>query len=357
MSGPTPSAAVWRAREAATIGIFGPHLGGNPGWVTSQGEVLRDLLRSAGNDILDASDRPRRLPRAADTLATIGRHGRRLDAAVVAVFSGPGFAMAEFTREALRPFRVPVVLVLHGGNLPDFAAHHPRRVRRLLRSAAVVVAPSPFLAEALRPVWPEIEVIPNALPLKGYPTAARSPARPRLLWMRAFHPIYRPDLALEAFARLRGEIPEACLTMAGQDKGLLVDTKRRAVERRVADGVCFPGFLGPEAKYEAFADHDIFLSTNAIDNAPVSVLEAAASGLVVVGMDAGGLGALLVDGESVLLVAPGDADAMAAAVGRVLGDRTLSARLSIGAERAAQPSSRDGVTRSWLDLLARACRG
>ncbi len=333
------------------IGIFGPHLGGNEGWVTSQGEVLRSLLIGAGHEIIDASDRPRRVPRAVDTVATIIRTAKSFDAAIVAVFSGSGFAMAELTFSALRAFRVPTALVLHGGNLPAFSALHPRRVRRLLSSAAAVVAPSHFLAEALSPFRSDISVISNALPLDAYPASTRSPARPRLLWMRAFHPIYRPELALEVIAVVRRQCPDATLTMAGQDKGLLEVTKRRAGELGLHDVVEFPGFLDPEAKYHAFERHDIFLSTNAIDNAPVSVLEAAASGLVIIGMDAGGISHLLTDQHSAMVVADGDVHAMAQAITTVLADHDCARRLSGGARLAAEVSAGARVAETWVALL------
>ena len=58
-------------------------------------------------------------------------------------------------------------------------------------------------------------------------------------------------------------------------------------------------------------EHDIFLNTNVVDNTPVSVLEAAASGLVPVATAVGGVPKLLTDDVDSLLVASGDDEAMA----------------------------------------------
>lgn len=338
------------------IGVFGPHLGANEGQVISQGEVLRSLLLADGHDVIDASRRPRRVPRAIDTVSTVGRTGHSLEAAVVEVFSGPGFAMAELTFLALRALRVPTVAWLHGGNLPAFSARHPQRVRSLLASAAAVVAPSPFLAKALHAFRTDIAVIPNVLPLDLYPTSTRSPARPRLLWMRAFHPIYRPILAVEVLAALKQDCPEATLTMAGQDNGLVEDTKRRALEVGVSEAVRFPGFFGPNAKYEALECHDVFLSTNAIDNAPVSVLEAAASGLIVVAMETGGIADLLSQGESAEFVADGAVDVMASVIASILADEDRAAKLSTGAQRNSSILLSRNAAHEWKEILRTVVR-
>jgi glycosyltransferase involved in cell wall biosynthesis len=246
--------------------------------------------------------------------------------------------------------------VLHGGALPSFADRHPHRVRRLLAQASVVVSPSPFLARSLHHLRDDIIVIPNQLPLRAYPARTRGPARPRLLWMRTLHPIYRPDLALTVLQAVRRTHPAATLTLAGQDKGLLRETQRQADSLGLGDAVTFPGFLGPDAKRRAFEDHDIFLSTNSVDNAPVSVLEAAASGLVVVAMDVGGLRDLVVDGENGVLVRDGDERAMAAAVVEVLDDPARAQRLSEGARRLGSAASRAAIAAAWEECLARAVR-
>ena len=73
------------------------------------------------------------------------------------------------------------------------------------------------------------------------------------------------------------------------------------------------------------------LFRSAVDNAPVSVLEAATSGLVVVATKTGGLGDLVSHRRNGLLVPDSDATAMADAVRCVLGDARVARALSNGA--------------------------
>jgi glycosyltransferase involved in cell wall biosynthesis len=342
--------SLFSPRSGKRVGVFGPHLGGNEGKVVSQGEILVQLLSDSGHEVIHASARPRRVPRVVDTAAALLR-GPALDVAVISVFSGPGFAIAEMTTALATARGTPVVLVLHGGNLPSFAARHPRRVGRLLSRARVVVAPSPYLARELAWLRDDITVVPNALPLCEYPTRIRSPVRPGLLWMRTFEPMYRPEIALEVLEILLRSDPSVTLTLAGQEAGLLEQTKTRAAEIGVAHAVTFPGFLGPEQKQRAFDEHDVFLSTSAVDNAPVSALEAARSGLVIVAADAGGLRDLFVDGESGLLVRDGHAQVMADAVRKVLDDATLAAALSNGARAVGAASSQERVASAWAEVI------
>jgi glycosyltransferase involved in cell wall biosynthesis len=346
-------ARVAAVARPTRIGVFGPHLGRNEGWVVSQGEILIRLLSEAGHDVYHASTKPQRLPRALDTVKAVLQVGGALDLAVIAVFSGPGFAMAEITTALAASRGVPVILVLHGGNLSSFATRHPRRARRLLTRARVVVAPSPFLARSLGHLRRDITVVPNALPLREYSTRTRGPLRPRLLWMRTLEPIYRPHLPLEVLRVLLRTHPSVILTLAGQDRGLLEKMKQRAAELGVTHAVRFPGFLDPQQKQRAFDDHDVFLSTSAVDNAPVSVLEAAMCGLVVVATNVGGLGDLLVHGEDGLLVPDGDVPAMASAVRTVLDDATLARVLSEGGQKLGARSTQENATTRWEEVIQR----
>lgn len=327
---------------------------GSTGRVLSQGEVVAELLVAAGYDVALTSRRPTWFRRGLDT--AIAGATRRADVAVVDCYSGRGFAMAELAVMLLRGRGIPVIAVLHGGNLPHFAAAHPRRVASLLGGVERVVAPSQYLATALGHIRGDIQVIANTLPLATYPTSTRSPARPRLLWMRTFEPAYRPQLAVDVLARVRAQRPDATLTMGGQDNGLLAATRVHARALGIESSIRFPGFLGPQAKYDAFREHDLFLSTNAVDNAPVSVVEAAASGLVVVGPDAGGLRDVL-PADALLLSPDGNPDNLARLVLETLDEPAVAERVSARAQTAARSSSREHVTAAWERLLAEVVEG
>ena len=334
------------------MAFLGPALGRHDGWVTTQGEVLAGLFSEAGHVTRTSSDRIAPLGRAVDHAVDLVRWRRQVDAVVVSVFSGRAFLLADESLTIAHALGLPTVAWLHGGNLPDFSQDHDRWVRRVLRRADAVVAPSAYLARWADPLVNGVSIIPNVIDLADYPCRARPQPGPRLLWMRTFQELYDPLGAVQALASLVGKGIDATLTMAGQDKGLLGATQEAARDLGVADRITFAGFVSGQEKTLLFDAHDIFLNTNVVDNAPVTVLEAAGSGLVVISTDVGGLPDLLETEVSALLVPPGDPTAMARAVQRVLTDPELTAHLQGGARAVAERSGWPAVRNQWTALFA-----
>jgi glycosyltransferase involved in cell wall biosynthesis len=90
--------------------------------------------------------------------------------------------------------------------------------------------------------------------------------------------------------------------------------------------------------------------------APV-VFEALATGAPLVTADTGAARELLTDGESALLVPPGDPVALAAALRRLAGDETLRARIAArGREEFAARASRRVLGEQWRSLLESVVR-
>lgn len=346
----------------------GPLLGVNPGWVTSQGEIIAALLENEGYAVRQTSHIPARLPRLADMLRSLVTWRHDIDLVIHQVFSGPAFAIADVTSALCRALGLRQVFTLHGGALPEFAAANPRWTRRVLARADRVVTPSSYLLErVIRPLFPRggppgapdgwARVIPNILSLDAYPYRYRPVVVPRLLWMRTFEYVYHPELAIEVLANLRVTHPEATLSMGGQERGLHDTVAALAETRGLADAVRFTGFLDSDGKAREFAAHDIYLNTNRVDNMPVSVLEAGAFGLPVVATNVGGIPHLLRDGETALLVPAGDAVAMANAVRRLLEQPHLAGQLSANGRRLAESCAWDAVKVRWQSLFDEVCNG
>ncbi|MEM7285156.1 MAG: glycosyltransferase family 4 protein [Actinomycetota bacterium] len=329
------------------------------GWTgkhsVSQGEIVAGLLSDAGADVRTASRRRGRLARLADLLAAPIRHRRDVDVVSLAVFSGPAFWLADLPSRVCRRLGLPIVLVLHGGNLPALASSNPNRVRRLLARSSAVVAPSPFNANALQPLCEtEIEVIPNVvatdLPTDLPQRDAAAPAR--VLWMRSLETLYAPEVAIGAFRRLLDHEPDAKLTMAGPDTGQCIDELRALVSTLdIADRVRFTGFLDRDAKAEAFAGHSLYLNTTRIDNTPVTPLEAAGHGLPVVTTDAGGIPDLFADGETALVVPVDDETALCDAMVTVLREPATAQSLRSRARRMVEEMRPASVGPRWTALL------
>jgi len=260
---------------------------------------------------------------------------------------------------ALRRVKRRYVLTLHGGSLPEFAERNSGRVRRLLNSAAAVTVPSRYLAPVVERARGDYLLIPNPVDLQAYAFRPRPTPSPRLLWLRAFHAAYNPEVTLEAFCLLRESHPAATLTMVGPDKGdgtwqkvaLLV--RRRGLENSVH-------LIGqvPRAEVQRqLAAHDIFINSTDVDNTPVSVLEAMAAGLCIVSTNVGGIPFLLQDEKTALLVPPRNAPALAEAVRRLLATPALASRLSSAGYAAAVGNDWTSVLPQWQELLRSVAAG
>jgi glycosyltransferase involved in cell wall biosynthesis len=89
------------------------------------------------------------------------------------------------------------------------------------------------------------------------------------------------------------------------------------------------------------------------DPCPTTVLEAMASARPLVTTSVGGIVDMIVDGESGLLVPPGDEVALAAAMGRVLRDSALRSRLGVGAQERAHAFTASAVAEQLESVYAR----
>ncbi len=326
----------------------------HPGGIPSQADTLGALFDGDGWPVRLTSPARRPLHRALAVGGDLLRWRGWVDVVVVNVFSGRAFAHTDL---ATTVSRRAVVLHLHGGDLPRFASRHRRWVDRVMARGHAIVAPTTYLAEAARTWGFGATVVPNVVDLDRYDFRLRdAPGADApgadVLWMRAFEPLYRPMLALRAFALLKKERPEATLTMAGPDHGLQTLIRLAVRDMGLEDSVRLPGVLDHEAKRRALGAHDVMLTTSSIDNAPVSVLEAGASGLPVVAAAVGGLPYLLSDGEDALLVADGEVEALAAALERVVTEPGVSARLSANGRVLAERSGWSAVRPQWEAVLA-----
>jgi glycosyltransferase involved in cell wall biosynthesis len=104
----------------------------------------------------------------------------------------------------------------------------------------------------------------------------------------------------------------------------------------------------PDEIWRYYAEADVYLQSPDIDNAPLSVMEAFASGLPVVSTDAGGVPALLTDGVHGLLVPVGDHEQLADRVLSLFRDPHLATRLASAAHATTDVLGWDRVRDQWM---------
>jgi colanic acid/amylovoran biosynthesis glycosyltransferase len=236
----------------------------------------------------------------------------------------------------------PFVVTLHGTDV-ELARRVPRLARLVLTRARAVIAVSSALAHEAKRLGARehnVHVIPNGVELPAEVGEEAEP--PEVLFAGRLSAEKGIDDLLAAADGLR-------LVVAG-------DGPLRAH---------VPGALGfvPRAELERlYGRAAVVACPSRREGLGVVCAEAMAHARPVVASAVGGLRDLVVDGQTGLLVAPGDRVGLRAALERLLGDRALRQRLgAAGRERIAALCSWDRVTdatlRVYSDALAEGGRG
>jgi len=201
-----------------------------------------------------------------------------------------------------------VILHYHSGEADDHLTHWGTLVHPWLKLADEIVVPSEYLAGVFARHGYETRVIRNVVDLARFEYRERQSLRPRLLSTRNLEPYYRIDIILEAFALVKAQLPDATLTVAGYG------SEEARLRRLATEGVRFVGKVDPQSMPQLCAEADVFLNASVVDNQPVSILEAFASGLPVVSTPTGDIAAMVRHHQTGLIVRPADAASLACGV-------------------------------------------
>jgi glycosyltransferase involved in cell wall biosynthesis len=161
------------------------------------------------------------------------------------------------------------------------------------------------------------------------PTTGQNGRGPRLLFVGNLVANKGVATVLEAFIRLAGEHPGLSLTIAGSADGEIAgELRARAAQAGLADRVALLGFVEREDLPGLYRSADVFAAPSQYEGGLGLVyLEAMACGLPVVATAAGGSAESIADGETGFLLERGDLDETTAAIGTLLDDPELRARM------------------------------
>lgn len=308
----------------------------------------------------------RRLPLAGDhgllsqwrMARELMEHRERLQAATLYIPEpGPLLAMLLLQYfDSLRPARL--MLTFHGSEIQRLASRWLLRwsTSHLLQKATRISVVSTYARNLLQQNFPEaaakVVITPGALRTDLAVEAPAAPTRRKVVILTVARINPRKGQR-EVIAALQA-LPDALRDrveywlVGGHNKENYAAALTAAAAR--AD---FPvKFLGdiPDDKLGAiYAQADIFAMTSmphrhSVEGFGLVYLEAGVHGLPVVAHAIGGVPEAVIDGETGLLVAPGDGAALTAAFARLLGDPALRRRLGeAGRTRARAHSWRDSA--------------
>lgn len=178
---------------------------------------------------------------------------------------------------------------------------------------------------------------------------------------------------LRAFARVRGDFPAAELVIVG-DGPLRARLERLARELGLGGSVRFEGFQPPAVvadwmrRAAVLAVPSVTARDGDAEGLPTVAIEAAASGVPVLGTDHAGIPEAVVDGRTGFVVAEGEVDPLAARLGELLASAELRRRMGAAGRKLAEKNfdrarqivkleaHYDAVVKLWTRTRTRATR-
>ncbi|GGK41443.1 glycosyltransferase family 4 protein [Salinarimonas ramus] len=271
-----------------------------------------------------------------------------------------GLAYGALPAATLDAFARPLVALVHhplgleSGIAPDRAAALIETERRALARATRVVTTSPTTARTL---VSDFGVPPDRLTVAepGTEPAARAAgapagAPPALVAMGAVTPRKGYDVLIAALARL-ADRPWSLTIVGATDRApdLAAALAAQVREAGLAERIRFTGAVDDATRDALMAGADAFVSASLYEGYGMVLAEAMARGLPLVA-STGGAAAETAPDAAALKVPPGDVDALADALARMLGDDALRRRLADASFAAGRRLP------TWDDTTARIAR-
>jgi glycosyltransferase involved in cell wall biosynthesis len=312
-------------------------------WLADQGFPVHHLGRHRFD--------PRILP---DLVALARRRGAR-------ILHVHGYAAADFGRLAARIAGTKLVLHEHFADpaMPAYQGLADRALASLThRAIAVSQSTRDFLVRERFVSADRVHLIWNGAPLDEFAPAGADRRH------RVRRDLGLPESALvvgsigrlnaqkghrfllEAAAPLSRRWPDLRVLVVG-DGDLLEDLRGQASALGIADRVLFAGHRTDVP--DLLAALDVFCISSLYEGTPLALFEAMAAGRAIVSTAVDGCREVLEEGRSGLLVPPGDAPALEAALNRVLAEPDL--REALG--RQALEDSRTYDVRSCVEQMER----
>ncbi|MEZ4771476.1 MAG: glycosyltransferase family 4 protein, partial [Caldilineales bacterium] len=339
--------------------------------------VTFDFTKTQAEDTVQEADgvtvhrlRLRRLPRWTGVRINAGVLARRLRAIapdIAHAHSGGTFA------DGALGSQVPAVITVHGVISQEAATARQSGIawredlawryevwyeRHCLRRARDVIAISPYVAHLYRELTgARMSLVENPVAQVYFDLPDQTEATTILCAARV---IQRKNVLglLHAFARLRQQLPEARLRLAGEttsEPAYAGQCRQFVAQGGLSDAVDFLGWLDEAALQAEYSRCRALALFSWQETAPVAIEQAMAAGKPVVASDVGGVRYLVNDGVTGFVVAPDDPSGQAAALHRVLSDSQLSTSMGQAARSAALARFHpDQVTEQTLAVYQQA---
>ncbi len=277
---------------------------------------------------------------------------KRVSLIFLDVYSTKAFYYTFYFAFFSKVFSLKYIPVVHGGNIENRIKKSKWMANFVFENSYTNIIPSKYIASIFKKHNFETTYIPNCIDFSKYKFKIRKKIRPRILWLRSFHEIYNPKMAIEVLRVLNDNFNNVKLTMIGPDKdGSLKQCYELSKKYNLNHRVEFVGYLRKIEWIKIAMDHDIFINTSKIDNMPVSILEMMALGLPIISTNVGGIPFILKSRKNSILVNNNDFNSMASSIKFLIDKPEHACEISMNALKCLEPFSAELVVPQWIKIM------
>ena len=245
-----------------------------------------------------------------------------------------------------RIFGKRIILNYHSGEAEEHLRLWPRSSMPLLRIADEIIVPSNYLVRVFAQFGLIAKAIFNVIELDQLVFRERRPLSPVFLSNRNFQVHYGVDTVLRAFAIIQERFAGASLTVIGD--GPCHPALIQLSTELQLENVRFTGTIEHDRMPMMYNESDIFLNASRLDNQPLSILEAFASGLPVITSDAGGIPDMVINDKTGFIVPINDHVALARKAIQLVEEPSIAQGVVAQARRECWKYTWGAVRDEWL---------
>lgn len=236
-------------------------------------------------------------------------------------------------------------VLIHGSDFVDFARSHPRLAGRVLRWASVVFVLTDAARDVLQPLGVSAVKVMNSVAVDGEPQPA---GRSGFVFAGEVGRRKGADVLLSAWEAARVEGHQ--LILCGDlEPGF-------QLPEELPDGVVFEGPVAPEQVLVRLRTAVALVLPSRAEAMPMTILESMSLGTPVIGTEVGQVAEVV--GDTGLIVAPADAEALGSAIRRMADSPELATQLGrLAWQRVQERHSTAAVKRTFLAHWATCLAG
>jgi len=318
---------------------------------SGQGGKLFTALKSEGYVVYKKSKFKNKILRPLDIAFFLLFHNKKYDVVIIQVASYKAFLINALILIIAKWLNKKTISRIMGGAFVEFYDKYPRFVYSMLVKSTILVSPSVFIGNFLSSKKLNVQYVPNFIDVDKFRYLWKPTTSLRVLWVRAFHDIYKPEMAIKAIFELKKIFPDIKLTMIGPDLGKLTFCNRLIKSLNLTNQIEITGPISNNLLNPIYCNHSIYLSTTSYESFGDALVEAACSGIPIITTKVGEIPFNWVHNEELIMVEDNNLQELVIQIKNLWEDSAFQLKLSLNARKKGEIYNWGLTGNTWHQLL------